>query len=99
MFTELDERYVRFPRVILKPNFAQGRAGAKGVSHTLFTVHDKAHAGALGNVLRDAGVEVPEALMKFGQHTKRKSHSMYGDHVRTTDDLVGKKAQRITFDD
>ena len=75
-----------------------GRAGRSGVSHTLFTVNDKAHAGALGNILRAAGVEVPQALMNFGQHTKRKSHPIYGDHFRTTDDLAGQKPTKIRFD-
>eukprot|EP00043_Microstomoeca_roanoka_P019201 m.213438 g.213438 ORF g.213438 m.213438 type:complete len:449 (+) comp16955_c0_seq1:4212-5558(+) len=76
-----------------------GRAGAKGTAHTMFTMHDKQHAGALGNVLREAGVEVPADLMKFGQHTKRKTHPVYGDHFRGTDDLVGQEPTRITFDE
>ena len=42
-----------------------GRAGASGLAHTFFTKEDKAHAGALGNILREAGVEVRPAL--FGR--------------------------------
>lgn len=75
-----------------------GRAGAKGVAHTLFTIHDKQHAGALGNVLREAGVEVPAELMKFGQHTKRKVHPVYGAHYRSADEIGCTEPTRITFD-
>lgn len=75
-----------------------GRAGAKGTAHTFFTQHDKHHAGALGNVLRQAGVEVPQALMKFGQHTKRKVHPVYGAHYRQAEDLADAEPTRITFD-
>ena len=75
-----------------------GRAGHTGMAHTFFTVHDKAHAGALGNVLREAGVEVPAELMKFGQHTKKKVHKMYGDHFKE-DNLPMGKATHVTFDD
>ena len=75
-----------------------GRAGAKGTAHTFFTLHDKSHAGALGNILRGAGVEVPAELMKFGQHTKRKVHPVYGAHYRQTDDLDDAEPTRITFD-
>lgn len=35
-----------------------GRGGKTGVSHTLFTSFDKAHAGALQNVLREAKQQV-----------------------------------------
>ena len=31
-----------------------GRGGKTGISHTLFTSFDKAHAGALQNILREA---------------------------------------------
>eukprot|EP00730_Choanoeca_flexa_P012222 TRINITY_DN3691_c0_g1_i1.p1 TRINITY_DN3691_c0_g1~~TRINITY_DN3691_c0_g1_i1.p1 ORF type:complete len:568 (+),score=157.41 TRINITY_DN3691_c0_g1_i1:41-1705(+) len=75
-----------------------GRAGATGRAHTLFTVHDKTHAGALGNVLREAGVEVPEALMKFGQHTKRKEHPVYGAFFKGDNGEPMKKASKIVFD-
>ncbi len=74
-----------------------GRAGRAGRAHTFFTVHDKPHAGELGNVLRQAGVEVPEALMNFGQGTKRKKHSMWGEHFNDDPELALKKATKITF--
>ena len=55
-----------------------GRGGASGVSHTLFTALDKAHAGELANVLKEAGAPVPDALAKFGMHVKKKEHALYG---------------------
>ena len=42
-----------------------GRAGNKGLAHTLFTEHDKGLAGALVNVLKAAKQPVPAELMKF----------------------------------
>jgi ATP-dependent RNA helicase DBP3 len=57
-----------------------GRGGKTGIAHTLFTPLDKAHAGELVNVLREAGAEVPSELLKFGTHVKKKEHSMYGAH-------------------
>jgi len=75
-----------------------GRAGASGLAHTFFTKEDKAHAGALGNILREAGVEVPPALMNFGQGTKRKKHAQYGELTATQEALKGVKATRGTFD-
>ena len=55
-----------------------GRGGKTGISHTLFTDFDKGNAGALQNVLREAGQEVPEALMRYGSSVKKKEHKMYG---------------------
>ncbi|TID14154.1 hypothetical protein CANINC_004800 [Pichia inconspicua] len=73
-----------------------GRAGKSGIAHTLFTEHEKHLAGSLGNVLRGAGQEVPEELMKFGSHTKKKEHSAYGAFYKNVD--MTKKAKKITFD-
>ena len=55
-----------------------GRGGKTGISHTLFTSFDKAHAGALQNVLREASQEVPQDLINFGSSVKKKEHKMYG---------------------
>jgi ATP-dependent RNA helicase DBP3 len=49
-----------------------GRAGKKGIAHTFFTVNDKARAGELQNILREAGQEVPAALTAFGTTVKKK---------------------------
>eukprot|EP00035_Acanthoeca_spectabilis_P034537 m.29574 g.29574 ORF g.29574 m.29574 type:complete len:550 (-) comp6716_c0_seq1:1430-3079(-) len=75
-----------------------GRAGAKGEAHTFFTSAEKGLAGGLGNVLREAGMEVPQALMNFGQTTKRKSHKMWGSLTATQEALAGKTATKIVFD-
>ena len=74
-----------------------GRAGKRGVAYTFFTNHDKHLAGALQNVLRQAGAVIPEALSKFGNTVKKKTHKMYGAHFRQ-DDRPMKKATRIVFD-
>ena len=49
-----------------------GRAGAKGIAHTLFTTFDKNNAGDLCNVLREASQPVPPELEKFGPSIRRK---------------------------
>lgn len=73
-----------------------GRAGQSGIAHTLFTEQEKHLAGALMNVLRDAGQEVPEELMKFGSHTKKKEHSLYGAFFKNVD--PSQKAKKVKFD-
>lgn len=75
-----------------------GRAGKKGVSHTFFTQADKARAGELANVLREAGQVVPDDLRKFGTHVKKKESKLYGAHFKeiTAD---APKATKITFAD
>jgi ATP-dependent RNA helicase DBP3 len=73
-----------------------GRAGQSGLAITLFTEHEKHLAGALVNVLRGANQPVPEDLLKFGTHTKKKEHSAYGAFFKDVD--MTKKAKKITFD-
>lgn len=73
-----------------------GRAGRSGRSHTLFTKLDKSLAGALVNVLNEAGATVPDEMLKFGLVVKRKQHSMYGDHFRR-DDRPIKATQHVKF--
>ncbi|RCV10404.1 hypothetical protein SEVIR_2G115400v4 [Setaria viridis] len=75
-----------------------GRAGKKGVAHTFFTQENKGLAGELVNVLREAGQVVPQALMKFGTHVKKKESKLYGSHFKeiTAD---APKATKITFGD
>lgn len=73
-----------------------GRAGNTGVAHTFFTVNDKARSGELVNVLREAGQDVPEELMKFGTTVKKKEHALYGAHFK--DGAPMAKATKITFD-
>ncbi|EGV62503.1 RNA-dependent ATPase [Yamadazyma tenuis] len=73
-----------------------GRAGKTGISHTLFTEHEKHLSGALCNILRGADQEVPEDLLKFGGHTKKKAHSAYGAFFKDVD--LTKQAKKIKFD-
>ncbi|XP_020572078.1 DEAD-box ATP-dependent RNA helicase 5 [Phalaenopsis equestris] len=73
-----------------------GRAGKKGVAHTFFTKENKALAGELVNVLREAGQIIPSNLTKFGTHVKKKESKLYGAHFKeiTAD---APKASKITF--
>lgn len=75
-----------------------GRAGKTGISYTFFQQGDKAHAGALQQVLRRANQPIPEELAKFGNTIKKKAHSLYGDFgPRGHHNGVEKKATRIVF--
>lgn len=74
-----------------------GRAGKKGLAVTFFSgATDKARAGELINVLREAGQPVPEALSKFGTTVKKKESKLYGAHFKDVD--VNVKSKKITFD-
>eukprot|EP00252_Welwitschia_mirabilis_P010210 TRINITY_DN23380_c0_g1_i2.p1 TRINITY_DN23380_c0_g1~~TRINITY_DN23380_c0_g1_i2.p1 ORF type:complete len:595 (-),score=161.42 TRINITY_DN23380_c0_g1_i2:586-2370(-) len=75
-----------------------GRAGKKGVAHTFFTQLDKARAGELVNVLREAGQIVPDELLKFGTHVKKKESKLYGAHFKEIN-ANAPKAKKITFAD
>ncbi|XP_027360387.1 DEAD-box ATP-dependent RNA helicase 5 [Abrus precatorius] len=74
-----------------------GRAGKKGVAHTFFTQQNKGLAGELVNVLREAGQIVPDALLKFGTHVKKKESKLYGAHFKEIP-VDAPKSQKITFD-
>ncbi|XP_011074767.1 DEAD-box ATP-dependent RNA helicase 5 [Sesamum indicum] len=74
-----------------------GRAGKKGVAHTFFTKENKGLAGELINVLREAQQVVPESLLKFGTHVKKKESKLYGAHFREIN-ANAPKATKITFD-
>lgn len=73
-----------------------GRAGKKGISHTFFQPADKSHAGELQQVMKQAGQEVPDALLKFGSTIKKKEHKLYGNFGPTAGTM--KKAVKIRFD-
>lgn len=75
-----------------------GRAGAEGLAITLFTEHDKALAGALINVLRAAGQEVPEDLLRFGTTVKRKGHEVYGAFYKEPGVGGKREGTKIRFD-
>lgn len=60
-----------------------GRGGKSGKALTFFTDEDKAHAGELIRVLKDAEQPVPEPLTRFPTTIKRKTHSSYGGALMT----------------
>ncbi|KAH6667046.1 P-loop containing nucleoside triphosphate hydrolase protein [Plectosphaerella plurivora] len=73
-----------------------GRAGKTGEAITFFTQQDKAHSGALINILKGANQPVPDELFKFGTTVKKKAHDTYGAFFKDVD--MSKKATKITFD-
>ncbi|KAL2039745.1 hypothetical protein N7G274_007604 [Stereocaulon virgatum] len=75
-----------------------GRAGAEGLAITLFTEHDKAQSGALINVLRAAGQEIPDDLLKFGTTVKKKGHEAYGAFYKEVGVGEKREATKIRFD-
>ncbi|GAU42454.1 hypothetical protein TSUD_235230 [Trifolium subterraneum] len=74
-----------------------GRAGKKGVAHTFFTQANKGLSGELVNVLREAGQVVPDDLLKFGTHVKKKESKLYGAHFKEIP-VDAPKSKKITFD-
>merc|ERR1719466_525870 len=76
-----------------------GRAGRAGTAHTFFQQCDKARAGELVNVLKEAGQTVPEEMNQFDLNVKRKAHKLYGDFGPKDYGLPMKEATRIVFDD
>lgn len=74
-----------------------GRAGKNGISYTFFQPGDKSHAGELQQVMKQAGQDIPDSLMKFGSTIKKKEHKMYGN-FGPKGDMPMKKAVKITFD-
>ncbi|EED93878.1 atp-dependent RNA helicase, partial [Thalassiosira pseudonana CCMP1335] len=73
-----------------------GRAGKSGISYTFFQPGDKSHAGELQQVMRQAGQDIPDELMKFGSTIKKKEHKLYGNFGPRDGPM--KKAVKITFD-
>ncbi|KDD75819.1 DEAD/DEAH box helicase [Helicosporidium sp. ATCC 50920] len=74
-----------------------GRAGKTGLAHTFFVgANDKARAGELINVLREAEQPVPEDLLRFGTTVKKKESKLYGAHFKDVD--MTQKGSKISFD-
>lgn len=76
---------------------SQGRGGRSGRAITFFTgdVHERALAGELARVMRDAGFGAEaDKLGKFPMTIKKKTHSSYGAFFR---DDVGGVATKIVF--
>merc|ERR1711953_1027418 len=76
-----------------------GRAGKTGVAYTFFQQGDKARAGELVNVLKEAEQTVPEEMNQFNLNVKKKAHKLYGDFGPKDYGLPMKEATRIVFDD
>lgn len=74
-----------------------GRAGKNGISYTFFQPSDKSHAGELQQVMRQAGQDIPDELMKFGSTIKKKEHKLYGNFGPRGGGPM-KKATKIVFD-
>ncbi|QHN83652.1 DEAD-box ATP-dependent RNA helicase [Arachis hypogaea] len=73
------------------------RANKKGVAYTFFTQQNKVVSmpdvfegltGELVNVSREAGQIVPDALLKFGTHVKKKFHYHRHRHCRHPQSLL-----------
>jgi ATP-dependent RNA helicase DBP3 len=76
-----------------------GRAGKTGTAYTFFQSCDKARAGELVKVLKDAGQEVPQEMDSFDLNIKKKEHKLYGSFGPKDYGQPMKKASKIVFDD
>ncbi|KAK6129931.1 hypothetical protein DH2020_036325 [Rehmannia glutinosa] len=74
-----------------------GRAGKKEWLTPSLQRKTKGLSGELINVLREAKQVVPEALLNFGTHVKKKESKLYGAHFREID-ANAPKATKIKFD-
>lgn len=84
-----------------------GRAGKKGLAICFFcpdskgAQDEKAHAGDLCKVLRDAGQEVPQELEKLAstsggnKATKKKAHPLFGAHFKSADQMAALEAKKV----
>jgi len=74
-----------------------GRGGRSGKAITFFTGenHEKALAGELMKVVREAGYEANSLRERFSMTIKKKQHSAYGDHFREVDMTLAPK--KIVF--
>jgi len=71
-----------------------GRGGKKGIAHTFFTSDEKGLSGELINVLKSAGMDVPENLKAFG--TVVKVSQLYSIPCYYTDLVNRKKCIKST---
>jgi len=90
-----------------------GRAGKKGLAICFFCPEskgvqdEKAHAGDLAKVTRDAKQPVPEALEKVAntsggnKATKKKAHPLFGAHFKSAEQMAALEAKKVhtTFAD
>jgi len=90
-----------------------GRAGKKGLAICFFcpdskgAQDEKAHAGDLVKVMKDAGQTVPDDLQKLSdtsggnKATKKKAHPLFGAHFKTAEQMAALEAKKVhtTFAD
>jgi len=75
-----------------------GRAGKSGTAYTFFQAVDKARAGELVKILKEANQAVPKEMMQFDLNIKKKEHKLYGSFGPKDYALPMKKATKITFE-
>jgi len=90
-----------------------GRAGKKGLAICFFcpdskgVQDEKAHAGDLVKILRDANQVVPSELEKISntsqgnKASKKKAHPLFGNHFKSADQMAALEAKKVhtTFAD
>lgn len=84
-----------------------GRAGKDGHTICLFQPDSKgvqderAHAGDLVKVLKDAGQSVPEDLQKIAngsggnKASKKKAHPLFGNHFKSPEEMAALEAKKV----
>merc|ERR1712137_1265568 len=90
-----------------------GRAGKNGLAISFFCPEskgvqdEKAHAGDLVKVMKDAGQTVPPELQKIADSsggnkaTKKKAHPLFGSHFKSAEQMAALEAKKVhtTFAD
>jgi len=90
-----------------------GRAGKKGLAICFFCPEskgvqdEKAHAGDLVKIIKDAGQKVPPELEKIAstsggnKATKKKAHPLFGAHFKSAEQMAALEAKKVhtTFAD
>ncbi|CAE8605370.1 unnamed protein product [Polarella glacialis] len=84
-----------------------GRAGKKGLAICFFSPDskgaqdEKAHAGDLCKILRDAGQEVPKDLQAIAdtsggnKASKKKAHPLFGVHFKSAEQMAALEAKKV----
>merc|ERR1719382_2014703 len=84
-----------------------GRAGKKGLAVCFFcpdskgAQDEKAHAGDLVRIMKDAGQQVPDDLLKLSatsggnKATKKKAHPLFGAHFKTPEQMAALEAKKV----
>lgn len=84
-----------------------GRAGKKGLAVCFFcpdskgAQDEKAHAGDLVKIIKDAGQQPPDDLLKLSatsggnKATKKKAHPLFGAHFKTPEQMAALEAKKV----